>query len=233
MAEVDWIQATQDKSFAITCNGAVEVEMEELDQAPKIMFEANAYAICNGEYLMDLNNKVKGQPIWSRVEPDDKMFAFYNGNKWWIAGKQYKDEILEKDGGKGFISSMTQSLNFEESKWDDAYVIVISKEPFFGRSEFITSMAEEIAEGIFYSDESFGEKEIINQANGQETICRIVINLDCGYQFIQIRNDSDKTYSEDCKFLKFDNCWLMPPFAGSEYSVTVPPQDRRNILVRF
>lgn len=151
------------------------------------------------------------------------MFAFQNvDGKWWIAGKQYKEDIFAKDRGGGFISSMSPSQNFEDTKWDDATISLISKEPYYSKQPFISRVAEEIANNVHNQDETYGEKEIIRQANGEDTISRVVINLDCGYQFVQITNDSRHTYKEVCNFPKFDNCLLMPPFSGNKYTVTVP-----------
>ena len=183
---------------------------------------------------MSNTENIQGFPIWNRVEPDDKMFAFSNAGKWMIKGKQYKQEIVAKDGGSGYISSISISEAFQDAKWEDATSKLISKEPYYRRQEFITKVAEEIAENVYDSDETYGELQIISDKNGVDTISRVVINLDCGYQYIQIKNDSQWEYEEICTFTKFDDCILMSPESnGDKYSLEVPSYGQRAVIIRF
>jgi len=98
-------------------------ESTELENMQKpisdVVLKGRSYAGCQGRYKMS-KRIFNGRPVWIRTQPDNKRFAFYNGDRRYaITGSQWLESILKskKKWHGYFVKAKNRGDDFVLTKW--------------------------------------------------------------------------------------------------------------------
>jgi len=88
-------------------------------RVPDVVLKGRSYASCQGRYKMS-KRIFNGRPVWVRTQPDNKRFAFYNGDRRYaITGSQWLESILKSKRKLhgSFVKAKHRGDDFVLTKW--------------------------------------------------------------------------------------------------------------------